>query len=483
MNGKGIMVINDTTCIDKNWCIVGHFEDDKLHNSEKGVAIFRDGRSYEGPLTFEGPIGNGTFFLPSNDLEKNAINPNITEESGYGLSGCFGGTWDDVIVSNGKLQRTKQTSAVLCLKDHIPVESIWSSVFTSFAKHVFGLDNIDELGDGAEIWNKIAINMGRARRKQLLEKAGFEDKFSDFDYESIARFCQEGHELTLSSETPEKSLNDTVDLKDNNLTLSDILNVVPEFGRTEIDDKDWRKLKEYLSNAFENKVHPLYHLYDILVNCFVGTYSQPEKDSFLCEVAKQELMAMIDRIYTSFIVRMFPALNNLNNDLNPLELMYPIVLTDTIYLSLLQLYVHQYRKLDELYRQKMLFFEGRTDEFIMQHMEYKEAYMLNNINFKQAVDLFTSIKEKRTPCKTMDIIRIVFNLLNTTLVENKKDGADALMPLTEILVVKANVPHFGAEISTLTGLMTFDGNIDYLITMLQAMYKHLLNVNLCMPEN
>lgn len=154
--------------------------------------------------------------------------------------------------------------------------------------------------------------MGRARRKQLLEKAGFEDKFSDFDYESIARFCQEGHELTLSSETPEKSLNDTVDLKDNNLTLSDILNVVPEFGRTEIDDKDWRKLKEYLSNAFENKVHPLYHLYDILVNCFVGTYSQPEKDSFLCEVAKQELMAMIDRIYTSFIVRMFPALNNLN---------------------------------------------------------------------------------------------------------------------------------------------------------------------------
>lgn len=205
--------------------------------------------------------------------------------------------------------------------------------------------------DVKRIWNKIAIYISRAKRKEQLKSNNFEAKIAEFDDLSAAEICQSGfHLTTLSATSLKSSISDSklsLNANSNGILNGDPLDnisvrscssiasreydddfmlnpsggqsrtspfrdldIIPDFCITRLDKQGLALLQEYLSEAFRNQHHPLHQLFEKLSSCFYSTYScwKFTPNSILCEPAMNEWISIVSRIYTLVVTVMFPAL-------------------------------------------------------------------------------------------------------------------------------------------------------------------------------
>ncbi|KXJ77257.1 hypothetical protein RP20_CCG008009 [Aedes albopictus] len=538
--GNGILITTNGTYY------AGLFANDVLSNSAGGLAIFPSGIYYKGELTIDGPNGKGTFYYPEREVESESfeLDDTNTKMSGHTMTGTFAGTWENVRISNGSMAMNQRFNKVPILDLKINAERKWASIFSCFLQSVFGTSDISKIRsmDVKRIWNKIAIYISRAKRKEQLKSNNFETKIAEFNENSAAEICQSGFRLTTLSATslrssisdsklslnttPNGTLNgDTLAALDNisvrsfsSITSREYdddfmlnpsgnqsrtspfrdLDIIPDFCITSLNQQGLALLRDYLGEAFRNQHHPLHQLFEKLSSCFYSTYScwKFTPNSILCEPAMNEWISIVSRIYTLVVTVMFPALPKdstvVDGELLSYQtLLYPILMTQGIYSALFVLYASKCSKNDEIYRQRILICEKKTDENLIQLLDINRELIpiIQSSLYQQAIESLNRFKEKCCPSEMMKHINEAFELVNDASRQYDSTfsiAADSLLELAILLIIKANIPQLGAEISLLEDLMQNDAyggdyhsstQNDYCLTTLKASYQHIISDN------
>nr|XP_040234137.2 alsin homolog [Anopheles coluzzii] len=543
-HGNGILVTTNGTYY------AGFFANDTLTHSAGGLAIFPSGIYYRGELTIEGPFGKGMFYYPEREIEAEQfeLDDSNTKMAGHTMTGIFGGTWSGVKISSATMAMDQTFNKVPMLDLKINAERKWSSIFACFHETLFGTSDIVAIRrmDIKKVWNRIAIFVSRAKRKEQLKASSFAVASSgELDDRAAALICQAGYQLQHASTVSLRS-----SLSDSRLSLHNgaqgaspggpsppiapdaisvqsfssvasrgeedefmlnpsgyggrarnsspfrDLDFIPNFCIAAVDRDGLELLRNYLTDAFQCAYHPLHGLFEKLSNCFYSTYScwKYTPHSILCEPAMNEWISIVSRIYTLVLTVMFPALPKdsimIEDELVSYQsLLYPILMTQGIYSALFVLYASKCSKNDEIYRQRILICMKKTDENLIQLLDINRNLVpiIKHEKYQQAIESLNRFREKCCPSEMIKHINDAFTLVDQACKEQEVRmdvAADNLLELIIWLIIKADLPQLGAEISLLEDLMQNDYGVsyrntqnDYCLITLKASYQHIISNN------
>ncbi|KAH8373502.1 hypothetical protein KR009_011712 [Drosophila setifemur] len=279
-------------------------------------------------------------------------------------------------------------------------------------------------------------------------------------------------------------------------STSAVLDQVPSFGMAAtLTEQDVVAIRLYLEQAFKNRHHPLYALNDRIANCFHFSYGywKVKPTPILAKQAMREWESISRRIYR-FVRKMFPALPEdychmeaSREVISHITLLYPLVLSEGIYSTLFVLYANKYSRKDEMYRQNLNYAEKLKDPDLVElmgHESFLRAVMLDP-KFQESVQMLKQLQEKFSPQDMLTVIQRSTQLLTEAyehaMAANAAQlNADNMIPLTMLTMLRAAVPHLGAELALLddlTGGPNFqaemNGMAGYCYTTLKAAYEHV----------
>jgi len=382
-------------------------------------------------------------------------------------------------------------------------ERKWASLLDNWRESVFGSSSLEQLGLH-DRWNRIAAYMNRKknfedgmrRNFMLVNKSTSTESLELEEMQSLPSLPTMGRsnsELWLKGGGGDDF--DTASLRsfsDYSLASDSIINrrfkqsqqldfvpAIVQSAFTTLEAID--ELKEYVMASISNENHPFCSLIGNIRRAFSSSYGnwKCKPTSILSRIAMDEWISIIKRIYA--VLRMlFPGLPSETDAdeecklLSPLNFLHQILLDDEIYSSVFLLYASKSSRQDELYSQRLMTCERKSNEELRQllKIEPELIVVLEDRQFSEAIAIFQRISQKFCPSEMLDVIRDTFETISSCAVKvgGKTDllSADNLLSVTIYLLVKANVNHLGAELSLLTDLM--DDDIDKLINMEQYIY-------------
>ncbi|KAH8270174.1 hypothetical protein KR018_005200 [Drosophila ironensis] len=351
------------------------------------------------------------------------------------------------------------------------------------------------------------------QRADSLLSMGHNSSSQDLDANSLASF-QLDHNLLNSTFNGDESgaLNDSFASNNNNsiskhMNNSDcsitsttstnaVLDQVPSFGMAStLSEQDVASIRLYLEQAFKDRHHPLYALNERIANCFHYSYGywKVKPTPILAKQAMREWESISRRIYR-FVRKMFPALPEdychmeaSREVISHITLLYPLVLSEGIYSTLFVLYANKYSRKDEMYRQNLNYAEKLKDQELVELMGH-ESFLYNVMldpKFEDSVQTLKQLQEKFSPQDMLTVIQRSTQLLTEAyehaMAANAAQlNADNMIPLTMLTMLRAAVPHLGAELALLddlTGGPNFqaemNGMAGYCYTTLKAAYEHV----------
>lgn len=271
------------------------------------------------------------------------------------------------------------------------------------------------------------------------------------------------------------------------------LDFVPSFVNSTFDTlESIDELKEYFQTSIENDQHPLSCLVVNIRRSFCASYGnwKCKPTSILSKIAMAEWISIIKRIYN--VLRLFfPGLpaaggddnNQLNGEmvkdencklLAPLNFMHQMLLNNEIYSCFFLLYASKSSKQDELYSQRLMTCEKKSNEELRQLLKIEPNLvpLLEDAKFYEAIRVLQQLSQKYCPSEMLEVIRDTYQLISDCAIKVSSRGdllsADNLLAVTIYLIIKANINHLGAELSLLTDLMEDD--MENLINMEQYIY-------------
>ncbi|XP_037957267.1 alsin homolog [Teleopsis dalmanni] len=293
----------------------------------------------------------------------------------------------------------------------------------------------------------------------------------------------------------DSSLNLSTSLNNNSFTTQNNSDYIPSFGMNSLTEQDVSAIKTYLNQAFQDRYHPLYLLNQRIENCFHTSYGcwKVKPTPILARQAMLEWESISKRVY-KFIRSMFPALpedyciiESSREVISHITLLYPIILSNAIYSILFVLYANKYSQKDEMYRQNIMYAEKLNNDELAKCLGLDSSFLpvINHPLFDEAIQTFQQLQIKHSPKAMLTVIEKCMQLITDThkVVEQEnaiKLDADNIMALTLFLVLRAIVPHLGAELALLddlTGGSNFqfemNGLAGYCYTTIKASYEHI----------
>lgn len=279
--------------------------------------------------------------------------------------------------------------------------------------------------------------------------------------------------------------------KKSRISASDFDFVPTFYNSTFTTSESIEELKSYLNTSIEDIHHPFYLLTNELRKAFCASYGnwRSKPTSILSKIATSDWICIMKRIYSIFQL-LFPNLPPLDecesgSDENyagdsdckllaPLNFMHQLLLNDEIYSCFFLLYASKNSRQDELYAQRLMTCEKKTNEELRQLLKIEPNLipLLENEQFYQAIDTFKKLSSVYCPSEMLHIIKDTFEIISTCANSLHSNGtllsADNLLSITIYLIVKASINHLGAELSLLTDLM--ENDIEKLINMEQYIY-------------
>ncbi|CAD7005165.1 unnamed protein product [Ceratitis capitata] len=575
----------------------GFFSNDELAGT--GIAVLENDLYYEGELSLHGPIGKGTYYMPTGaaDVEEPDINEGDSfanrQMTGNVLSGQLGGSWKEVRIITGTMTMTRNFPKYPKSIGALVVDNSrkWRSLFENFEEDVLGSaaannnkkKSNDSVNSTKTLWNRIAVYMQSYReRERSLEQQnsayqstrsyfgknislGYSSSFDKLSLKSTNSFfaTAKSNILDLSSSLTdsrrsqsqellyESDVNDvdsvwgpqslthynsednssisglfsaqinnwlgdgnaaslrssleSVDnigesYNNNSFSTQHDLEIVPSFGMTTLTEQDVSAIKDYLQQAFKDSYHPLHELNRRIANCFYNSYGcwKMKPTPILAKQAMLEWESISKRVYR-FVQKMFPALpdeycviENTREVVSHITLLYPIVLSEGIYSTLFVLYANKCSVKDEMYRQNLIYAEKLKDEELAACLGLESSFLpiVQHACYAEAIQTFKQIQEKYSPKAMLTVIEQCIQQITdahktVASVNSVILAADGMMPLTLFLVLRAAVPHLGAELALLDDLtrgtnfqFEMNGITGYCYTTLKAAYEHITAVPL-----
>ncbi|XP_066262072.1 alsin [Euwallacea similis] len=439
--GSGLIVTTEGTYYE------GNFHNDSL--SGHGVMVLDDGTHYEGDFKGTGLVGGkGIVTLPS----------------GHIIEGTLTGSMDEGIkISAGVLRKEPDLNSslpksfgTLCT----PPSEKWKALF----KRCHAILGLPEKTTGASssetprIWQNVAVYLSSATT--LKKNKGDDGSFQN-------------------------SLNN--------------LDVIPPFGRDSINVESYREIKSYLHRAFESTFHPLGSLLNNLCEAYISSYSG-KVHPILVNHAISEIIDITERVF-DIVGYLFPALPDRNNEciVSNLEgelevisyrsLLYPVILPK-VYNSLCTLLSLKNEAQEKQYKKVLIEWNKLSDRSLMSVLSVEKKFFnldqcINlsdkSCAFLEAIETLQQIISMFLPLEKLMIIRntvdkmtpIAQNLLGNSYVWNMDD----LFPLFLYVVVRARIPHLGAELEFMEYFMDQNlenGELGIMFTTLKACYQQIL---------
>lgn len=267
---------------------------------------------------------------------------------------------------------------------------------------------------------------------------------------------------------------------------------VPHFySSTFTTHESVEELKNYLNNSMDDIYHPFYLLVNEIRKAFCACYGnwRSKPTSILSKIATSDWIFIMKRTYNIFRL-LFPHLppcESSDHDedeeyvtdgdcklLAPLNFMHQLLLNDEIYSCFFLLYASKNSRQDELYGQRLMTCEKKSNEELRQLLKIEPNLvpLLEDDQFYLAIENFKKLSQKFCPSEMLHIIKDTFEIINNCAKKSTNNGvmlsADNLLSITIYLIVKASINHLGAELSLLTDLM--ENDIEKLINMEQYIY-------------
>ncbi|XP_030385901.1 alsin homolog [Scaptodrosophila lebanonensis] len=279
-------------------------------------------------------------------------------------------------------------------------------------------------------------------------------------------------------------------------STSTTLEMVPSFGMgSTLSNEDVNAISLYLEQAFKDRHHPLYALNERVANCFHYSYGywKVKPTSILAKQAMREWESISKRMYR-FVRMMFPALpvdycylEGSTEVVSHITLLYPLVLSEGIYSTLFVLYANKYSAKDEMYRQNVNYVDRLQNEDLIELLELERNLnaVMSDAYFDEAIQMLKQLQEKFSPKSMLTVIQECMKLLtdayNSATADNSEQvNGDNMIPLTMLAVLRAAVPHLGAELALLEDLTDganfkaeMSGLAGYCYTTLKAAYEHV----------
>ncbi|XP_055693648.1 alsin homolog [Lutzomyia longipalpis] len=518
----------------------GNFVNDVL--SGEGIASFENSSYYEGEMTINGPTGRGCFYVGNRERRNSTecpidSNGDVQEIEGTILMGNLSGTWQDVKISNGTLSmhQTFRKYSQNLGRYTIENDKKWKSLFDDWHMQLFGQERQNL--ENKQIWGRIACYITNSKAKDKLKSEGFITKNAYFYRKTDLSGSLDKLSLKSATGSLGKSsamgkvgpldlgdvfhpLTSSPHLKGATSTIMDLgafsqkleekfdgheggnrsfspsesgssvrgknptLDYIPNFGITKCDQEDLEAIQEYLREAFRDLNHPLGVLNSKISHCFYSSYGcwKFKPTAILHRHAMQEWESICRRIF-SIVCRMFPAIVGTSFR----KLLYPILLSEGIYSLLFVLYASKCSHRDEIYRQRMIGCDRKTDQelAVFLRVDAELMPMIKCSYFDDAIGCLKQVKDKYCPMEMVILIEKTFQLLedakNESVGAQHTLNADNTIPLVLFLVLRANIQHLGAEIALLEDLLGTDfealmlGYTGYCVTTLKAAYQHILS--------
>ncbi|XP_036346682.1 alsin homolog isoform X2 [Rhagoletis pomonella] len=295
-------------------------------------------------------------------------------------------------------------------------------------------------------------------------------------------------------------INISESFNNNSFTSQNELEIVPSFGITSLTEQDVSAIKDYLQQVFKDRYHPLHLLNQRIANCFYTSYGcwKVKPTPILAKQAIREWESISKRVYR-FVQKMFPALpddycliESTRELVSHITLLYPIVLSEGIYSTLFVLYANKCSGKDEMYRQNLMYASKLKDDELATCLGLESSFLpiVRHALYAEAIQTLKQLKEKYSPKAMLTVIERCIQQItdaHKTIASANSVilAADGMMPLTLFLVLRAAVPHLGAELALLddlTGGTNFqfemNGIAGYCYTTLKAAYEHITAVPL-----
>ncbi|XP_050306571.1 alsin [Anthonomus grandis grandis] len=435
--GRGMIVTSEGTYYE------GNFHNDLLQG--EGIMVLEDGTHYEGEFKGTGIVsGRGTFTL----------------RSGHVIEGFLQGSMEEGIkIASGTFRKGQDSTpdlpksfGQLCT----PPSQKWKALFIH-CHQVLGL-NGDSTLETPRIWQNVAVYLSGAT-------------------------------------TLKKGKGD-----DNSLQNSlDHLDVIPPFGRDKITMDSYGEIKTYLNRAFESSYHPLGSLLNNLSEAYISSYSG-RVHPILVNHAISEIIDITQRFYET-IRYLFPGLPAcdsecvLNDGQEKFEivnyqcLLYPVILPK-VYNSLCTLLSLKNESQEKRYKKVLIEWNKLSDRSLMAVLSVEKKFFnldqVINLSdkscaFVEAIETLQQIISVFLPIEKLTVIRntvehmtpVAQSLLGKTYSWNMDD----LFPLFLFVVVRARIPHLGAELEFMEHFMDRNldnGELGIMFTTLKACYQQIL---------
>uniref|UniRef100_A0AAR5PKC5 VPS9 domain-containing protein n=1 Tax=Dendroctonus ponderosae TaxID=77166 RepID=A0AAR5PKC5_DENPD len=436
--GSGLIVTSEGTYYE------GNFHNDVL--SGHGVMVLDDGTHYDGEFKGTGILGGkGAVTLPS----------------GHVIEGHLIGSLEEGIKINAAtLRKTADLNQALpksfgqlCTA---PANK-WKALF-KHCREVLGLDDGAASVETPRIWQNVAVYLTSAS--------------------TLKR--RKGDDGSLQN-----SLNN--------------LDVIPPFGRDKITIESYMEIRAYLNRAFESPLHPLGSLLNNLCEAYISSYSG-KVHPILVNHAIMEVIDVAQRVY-GIIVYLFPALpsceseyvlNRTDDDyeiINYQSLLYPLILPK-VYNCLCTLLSLKNESQEKQYKKVLIEWNKLSDRSLMSGLsvEKKFLHLDQCINlsdkscaFVEAIETLQQIITVFLPIEKLSVIRSTVKKMTPVAQELLGDAyvwnMDDLFPLFLYVVVRARIPHLGAELEFMEHFMDRNlenGELGIMFTTLKACYQQIL---------
>ncbi|KAL1491207.1 hypothetical protein ABEB36_011840 [Hypothenemus hampei] len=438
-NGCGLIVTSEGTYYE------GNFSNDTL--TGQGIMVLDDGTHYEGEFKSTGVIGGkGTITLTSGHVIEGNMSGNIDDEGG------------GVKINGGVLRKKKQNEIIFGRLCAAPPKK-WRALFTH-CNDILGLCDLGMEGDTGKIWQNVAVYL--SKRNKDSDKSTFQHSLQNLD-------------------------------------------VIPPFSKETITAENYKEIKNYLNRAFESDFHPLGSLLNDLCEAYIASYSG-KVHAILVNHAILEINDICQRVY-DVIVHLFPALPSRDHDnsnniivvetddehgcetVNYQALLYPIVLPK-VYNCLCTLLSLKNEAQERQYKKVLIEWNKLADRSLMTVLSVERKFFNldrclniseNSGSFVKAIEALQQLITVFLPKEKLKVIRTTVEKMTPVAKELLGDdyvwNMDDLFPLFLYVVVRARIPHLGAELEFMENFMDRNlenGELGIMFTTLKACYQQIL---------
>lgn len=379
--------------------------------------------------------------------------------------------------------------------------SKWEIMMKNWRENVFRTSNLENM-EYSERWNRLYWSIKKSKLFQNDKASNFNPTDVQSDGFRMVQSCSIDDVSSISSVSQ-------LNVNDKNADTISVNSITSNLDNTSFLRRDREGSQSLQSIAEHNSAefsvefpvfidsvkndsdHPFNKLIRNIQSLFCASYGnwKCKPVSILAKMAMEDwrfIMRSLYQLFKLFFDKLPDSSDEIDEETSSISnSIYEIFMNDEIYSCLFLLYASKSSKQDELYNQRLVVCEKKSNEELrgLLKIEPNLIPILEHQKFQEAIQNLQKISQKNCPIQMLNIIQTVFQNIEECS-ENLSPGilsADNLLSISIYLIIKASVNHLGAELSLMEDLINNEDAYklinfqQYIYTTMKIGYLHTIS--------